>query len=130
MSNSLLPLDSSVRKEKEVERLLARLKGPWLEGCKTTCAFMFACCGRGAGLYRGKKNVESAVFRKLFPETPLIGAFGGGEIGIEHIPSAVPESDDGERPAKRARVDEKEQLLSSDDLLHSYTTVFVMLSFK
>ena len=124
-----------MRKEKEVERLLARLKGPWLEGGRTTCAFMFACCGRGAGLYRGKKNVESAVFRKLFPATPLIGAFGGGEIGIEHIPSPVPEkSDDGERPAKRARTDaegeKKETLLSSDDLLHSYTTVFVMLSFK
>ena len=128
-------LDSSVRKEKDVERLLARLKGPWLEGGSGTCAFMFACCGRGAGLYRGKKNVESRVFRKLFPTTPLIGAFGGGEIGVEYIPSSVPENDDDERPAKRARVDdgddEKERkLLSSDDLLHSYTTVFVMLSFK
>ena len=130
-------LDSTVRKEKDVERLLARLKGPWLEGGGggRTCAFMFACCGRGAGLYRGKKNVESGVFRKLFPSTPLIGAFGGGEIGVEYIPSAVPENEDDERPAKRARVDdgggEKEKkLLSSDDLLHSYTTVFVMLSFK
>ena len=130
-------LDSSVRKEKDVERLLSRLKGPWLGGGSRTCAFMFACCGRGAGLYRGKKNVESGVFRKLFPTTPLIGCFGGGEIGVEYIPSAVPENDDGERPAKRAKVDdgdgdgEKEKkLLSSDDLLHSYTTVFVMLSFK
>ena len=128
-------LDSTVRKEKDVERLLARLKGPWLEGGRRTCAFMFACCGRGAGLYRGKKNVESGVFRKLFPTTPLIGAFGGGEIGVEYIPSAVPENEDEERPAKRARVDEgdgekEKKLLSSDDLLHSYTTVFVMLSFK
>ena len=121
---------------KDVERLLARLKGPWLEGGSRTCAFMFACCGRGAGLYRGKKSVESGVFRKLFPTTPLIGAFGGGEIGVEYIPSsAVPENDDEERPAKRARVDDGDgekdkKLLSSDELLHSYTTVFVMLSFK
>ena len=26
--------------------------------------FMFACCGRGKGFYKGKNNVESGAFRK------------------------------------------------------------------
>ncbi len=122
-------LDSDVRNEKKVAAVLSRLKGPWLDGravdASNTCAFMFACCGRGAGLYRGKKNVESRVFQRLFPGVPLIGAFGGGEIGLDYIPNLQSEDDQGD-----AKSDKPKKLLSSDDILHSYTTVFVMLSFK
>jgi hypothetical protein len=134
-------LNDKVRTEKAAEAALSRLKGPWMGEGKETCAFMFACCGRGVGLYRGKKNVESRIFQKLFPKTPLIGVFGNGEIGLEYVPVVSDENDDS--PPKKPRTKEEEKdneeeekkeeelpLLSSDELLHTYTSVYVMLSFK
>lgn len=42
-------------------------------------ALMFACMGRGAGLY-GKPNFDSRLFSEFF-DVPLSGFFCGGEIG-------------------------------------------------
>lgn len=127
---------SGVRTASKMEPILATLKRAGLDE-RNSCAFMFACCGRGAGLYLGKKNVESAAFRKLFPNTPLIGLFGNGEIGMAFIPeeeAPPPPRDTLSDPgaSKRQKTHEQQQrelLVSSDDVLHSYTTVFVMLSF-
>ena len=61
-------LTRKMRGEKRVLEELARLKGCGVqEG--NSFAFMFACCGRGQGLHRGRHNLESACFRKLFPRS-------------------------------------------------------------
>ena len=46
---------------------------------------MFACCGRGENHYRGRAGLEAACFAKLFPNTPLAGLFGNGEIGVGSV---------------------------------------------
>lgn len=43
-------------------------------------ALMFACLGRGAGLY-GKPNFDSQLFQRYLNNIPLGGFFCGGEIG-------------------------------------------------
>lgn len=43
-------------------------------------ALMFACTGRGEGLY-GQANFDSALFSQYCPGTPLSGFFCNGEIG-------------------------------------------------
>ncbi len=43
-------------------------------------ALLFACLGRGRGLY-GKPDGDVSLCRELFPELPISGAFCNGEIG-------------------------------------------------
>jgi small ligand-binding sensory domain FIST len=43
-------------------------------------ALMFACLGRGEGLY-GKPNFDSELFRRYLQDIPVSGFFCGGEIG-------------------------------------------------
>ncbi|ESN96231.1 hypothetical protein HELRODRAFT_163274 [Helobdella robusta] len=43
-------------------------------------AFMFSCVARGSQFYRGRLNVESKIFKKLYPGVPLLGLFGYGEV--------------------------------------------------
>lgn len=43
-------------------------------------SLMFACLGRGEGLY-GQADFDSGIFRRFFPEVPLSGFFCNGEIG-------------------------------------------------
>ncbi|RCJ21757.1 hypothetical protein A6S26_23605 [Nostoc sp. ATCC 43529] len=43
-------------------------------------ALMFACLGRGEGLY-GKPNFDSELFRRYIKDIPVGGFFCGGEIG-------------------------------------------------
>jgi small ligand-binding sensory domain FIST len=42
--------------------------------------FMFACLGRGEGLY-GQPDYDSQLFQHFLPEVPLAGFFCNGEIG-------------------------------------------------
>lgn len=42
--------------------------------------FMFSCCERIDG-----QKMETRVFKKVFPEVPLAGGFGGGEFGENTI---------------------------------------------
>ncbi|KAI4492654.1 hypothetical protein M0804_002445 [Polistes exclamans] len=46
--------------------------------------FMFACCLRGLNMYE-EPNVESTIFKELFPKVPLVGCFGNGEFGKKII---------------------------------------------
>lgn len=81
---------------------------------KRNIGFMFACVARGVHLY-GRSDVESAIFRKHFPKTPLLGFFGNGEIGV-NVPSderVIPS------PHKKLRT----------TCLYSYATTFTLLSF-
>lgn len=85
-------------------------------------AFMFACVARGFFIYR-EYNLESSIFHKLYPDVPLIGVFGNGEIGIDYLPN-IPNANPNEvlRIGKFAKCRKK--------YLHSYTTIFVLVSVK
>ncbi len=110
-------LDQRVKRKKNVLSELKALKDLGMSE-KKSCAFMFACCGRGRG-HHGAPNAESSAFSELFPTTPVIGLFGGGEIGL------AGEAYCTERSRERFKTD-----LEEEELYHSYCTVFVMLSFK
>ena len=84
-------------------------------------AFMLTCCGRGKGFHR-KRNVESGTFQRLYPNVPLFGVFGEGEIGFDFLQKInVP-------------IGEHQDILDFfrdidyEDVMHSYSTVFVVLS--
>ena len=63
---------------------------------------------RVASLPIFQENVESKMFRSLFPRTPLIGAFCGGEIGVNFLPNQPDSIDDqlerAENPKKQRLV--------------------------
>ncbi|XP_071525450.1 uncharacterized protein, partial [Panulirus ornatus] len=90
-------------------------------------AFMFSCCGRGYSWYRRRgnpwfdyHNVETKAFRQAFPNTPIFGFFGGGEIGLKHLPKfqKQEEEDQGVPQKKRKK-----------RMLHQFSTIIVFLSF-
>lgn len=51
---------------------------------KHSIGYMFACCERGTNKFN-ERDVESTIFKKLFPEVPLVGCFGDGEFGENTI---------------------------------------------
>lgn len=114
-------LPRKVKNEKKVVTELQKLKDSGI--CEeNSFAFMFACCGRGQNHYRGKAGLESSVFNRMFPNTPLVGVFGNGEIGLSYIPSFSGES----HPVPPASTSTP---MRPGQYLHSYTTIFVMVSF-
>ena len=44
------------------------------------CGFLFACLGRGSGLF-GEANGDISIAREVMPDLPVAGAFCNGEIG-------------------------------------------------
>lgn len=64
------------------ERVEARLKlfKDQVKLKKHSIGFMFVCKARGAEMYN-EANVESTIFKQLFPKVPLAGCFGYGEFG-------------------------------------------------
>ncbi|CAK9294571.1 unnamed protein product [Gordionus sp. m RMFG-2023] len=46
-------------------------------------AFMFSCIGRGKHIYSWQQNVESLMFHSYFPDVPIVGLFGNGEIAYQ-----------------------------------------------
>ncbi|KAG0716856.1 F-box only protein 22 [Chionoecetes opilio] len=119
-------IPSSVDNPKNIGRYMLMLKSCGLPE-KQSMAFMFTCCGRGhtSWLSIPKKfsyeNVETKAFRRIFPNTPIFGFFGRGEIGITHLPK-YPAAEGGgaggeASPKKRRRA------------FHQYTTIIVLLSF-
>lgn len=110
-------LQANINNEKLVEAELSRLRAAHVPE-RRSVGFMFACIGRGENFYGGRENVESKAFRKLFPTTPLLGFFGNGEIGFEHLP------DYSDMSCTSPATD-----YSTIKLYHSYTTIFVIISF-
>ncbi|XP_070543659.1 F-box only protein 22-like [Ptychodera flava] len=105
-------LDSKVSKLDHAITEIQKLKQAGLDE-KKSIAFMFACIGRGH-YYYNEYNVESTAFKSVFPTTPLFGFFGNGEIGCEQLRCGPIEETAKSRP----------------ELVHAYTSVFCMLSFK
>ncbi|KAG8229847.1 hypothetical protein J437_LFUL009122 [Ladona fulva] len=73
----------SVTKLASIDQVMWKLRSCQVpsENC---FAFMFSCMGRYSG--RGRKSIESSLFRNHFPSIPLIGFFGSGEIGTDYLP--------------------------------------------
>lgn len=122
-------LTTKINTKSKVKNELMKLKALNVDESKSA-AFMFACCGRGRHFYKGKANVESETFQSLFPNTPLIGIFGNGEIGLTYCPEATENADQdlAEPDSKRFKSQERRRLNRSE-FSHSFTTVFVLLSF-
>jgi len=141
--------------EQEVESVIKELAEHKLP-LANSFGLMYACVGRGIHVYDGAHNVESKVFKKYFPNTPLFGFFGNGEIGSSYPPvnplhvtlkrkrnSASSDSgenndDDGsvlsDAQFKRQlddmrRKENAYRLKHPPKLLHAYTTVMCLVSF-
>ncbi|XP_075287370.1 F-box only protein 22 isoform X2 [Opisthocomus hoazin] len=105
-------LDQDVADERTAEAAMQRLKAANIPE-RNTIGFMFACIGRGYRHYKTKRNMEADAFRKFFPNVPLFGFFGHGEIGCDRIVTGnfvLRECND-----------------IKDDLLHGYTTVMTLI---
>jgi len=114
-------LDSKVKTESQICKRLQLLKNSNMSE-KKSVGFMFACVGRGKHFHRGKRNFESTQFKKLFPSTPLFGFFGNGEIGFDYTPNYAQNSNS-------ASLSDIITKMLMHDLFHSYSTVFVLVSF-
>ncbi len=64
----------------DLETLLSRYCTRNPNGGSAAGALMFACVGRGEGLY-GMPNFDSQLFRRYVNNVPISGFFCGGEIG-------------------------------------------------
>ncbi|MGH0146279.1 UNVERIFIED_CONTAM: hypothetical protein FKN15_044219 [Acipenser sinensis] len=101
-------LEQDVNSEKTAEAAVQRLKSANIPQ-HNTLGFMFACVGRGRHHYNSKNNVEADTFRKIFPNIPLFGFFGNGEIGCDKI------------------VTEDYTLTDAENLQHGYSTVMALV---
>ncbi|KAM4675503.1 F-box only protein 22 [Discoglossus pictus] len=106
-------LEQDVYDEKTVDSVMQRLKAANIPE-HNSIGLMFSCIGRGEQHYK-KSNVEADSFRKHFPNVPLLGFFGNGEIGCDRVVSG--------NFTLRECNDVK------DDLLHGYTTVMTLIHF-
>lgn len=119
----------------EVASLLKSLKDTRVcHNVRQSIGFMFSCIGRGQYHYRGRRNVEASVFQRLFPNTPLFGFFGNGEIGFDYLPDySQPEGDSNMCVVRETVEDEGEgqaTVKTVPNLHHSYTTIFSILAIK
>lgn len=105
-------LDQDISHPKAAETTIRRLKAAKIPE-RNTLGFMFACVGRGQNYYNNQANVEANAFHKVFPNTPLFGLFGNGEIGCDRIVKddyTLCDSDS-----------------DTDSLQHEYTTVMTLV---
>lgn len=113
-------IKDDVSDQKQIEKELFKLKDCNLP-MDTTFAFMFACLGRGKSFHRNKENVESSIFRKVFPQTPLFGFFGNGEIGMNYLQPF--DSAGSFSQTKKTKFSRHHPKLS-----HAYTSIFLLVS--
>lgn len=90
---------------------------------RASIGFMVACIARGTNIH-GQSGVESAIFRKHFPTTPLLGFFGNGEIGINCLGRKLKASDQAVQSSSPSAPKK-----SRTAYLHSYATTFIVVSF-
>lgn len=103
-------LDQDISNPKAAEATIRRLKAAKIPE-RNTLGFMFACVGRGQNYYNNQANVEADAFHKVFPNTPLFGLFGNGEIGCDRIVKDDYTLCDND----------------TDSLQHEYTTVMTLV---
>ncbi|XP_068598002.1 F-box only protein 22 [Brachionichthys hirsutus] len=103
-------LGQDISNPKAAEATIRRLKAAKIPE-RNTLGFMFACVGRGQNFYNNVLNVEADAFHKVFPNTPLFGLFGNGEIGCDRI----------------IKDDYTLRGTVTDSLQHEYTTVMTLV---
>ncbi|WP_343327946.1 FIST N-terminal domain-containing protein [Leptolyngbya sp. CCY15150] len=64
----------------DMEGLFTQYQNQDHQGSSPIGALLFACLGRGEGLY-GQPNVDSRLFHRYLVDTPLSGFFCNGEVG-------------------------------------------------
>ncbi|XP_071169895.1 F-box only protein 22-like [Mytilus edulis] len=109
-----------VNTAQEVDKIIKKLKDCNIPE-ENSFAFMFACIGRGKGHFKGSENVESSVFKKYFPKTPLFGFFGNGEVGFEHLNKY-------EENINTEKVSSEIPNKPLPKLYHAYTTIICLVS--
>ncbi|XP_050400138.2 F-box only protein 22 [Patella vulgata] len=111
----------------DVEACMKELKSHDLPE-ERSFAFMFACVGRGENHY-GEADVESMMFRKFFPKTPLLGLFGNGEVGFKYpLPPIVSKEIDGTELHDFVNDSRRYLTRHPPKLYHAYTTVLCLVS--
>ena len=107
-------LEHHIRTREQIRDKLKALK--YLENNKClSFAIQVSCIARGSNYYNDEQNVECSEFRKLFPNTPLIGVFGNGELGHDYLPNA-----------NLSAIKQKQQ--AGKNLFRGYSTVFSLIS--
>ena len=93
-------------------------------------AFRISCVARGKDYFDGDGNFESSLFNKTFPNTPLVGFFGAGELGLDFV----------HLNNKKINLKKEDTLLARDESLKykayyfeslqqfAYTTIFTIIS--
>ena len=126
-------IKEDVNTEEEVNKLILRLKNCQLSE-EQSFGFMFACVGRGKNFFL-KDNLESSLFRKHFPNTPLFGFFGNGEVGFEYLHKNKPHSNASKQCASESttKSGDHSRLLPIPTkplpkLYHAYTTIMCLIS--
>jgi hypothetical protein len=93
---------------------------PDIESCETI-GFIFICTGRGIHTYQ-TSNVESVLFRKVFPNVKLIGVYGHGEYGHDYWPSITHQN------LTQELVNSEEDNQSQHKFWRFYTTILVLIN--
>ncbi|XP_046418127.1 F-box only protein 22-like [Neodiprion virginianus] len=99
-------LNSRIKTKEQAEKELTALRDA-VKLQKHTIGFMFSCCARGDSWY-SEPNVEAKIFRKLFPNVPLIGSIGDGEFGVSTV---------------------RHEYSPDERIFHQYATIFLIVSY-
>lgn len=111
-------LDKKCNTKERVETRLKLFKDE-VKLKKHSIGFMFACKARGTEMYE-ETNVESTIFKKLFPKVPLAGCFGYGEFGKVTTVDEVNEEKNDKGKHKRKK---------SKSWYNEFSTVFLILTY-
>ncbi|XP_077271811.1 F-box only protein 22-like [Temnothorax americanus] len=84
---------------------------------KHSIGFMFVCKARGTTMYN-EPNVESTIFKRLFPKVPLAGCFGYGEFGKNTIVDEANEEKNGKGERKKSK-----------SWYNEFSTVFLIITY-
>eukprot|EP00088_Acartia_fossae_P003201 TRINITY_DN11326_c0_g1_i7.p1 TRINITY_DN11326_c0_g1~~TRINITY_DN11326_c0_g1_i7.p1 ORF type:complete len:408 (-),score=85.09 TRINITY_DN11326_c0_g1_i7:575-1798(-) len=122
--SAVVLLPHNLKTEKKVEKEISKLKGKFNE--KNGFGIMLSCTGRGKNFYKGKKNVESRIFHSIFPDVPLVGFFGYGEIGFSS--KNTYENPDDFDIQTYDEGSSEDQFVDNDDVFHGFSTVIMVIS--
>lgn len=122
-------LDSRIKTKAQVEKELTLFRDS-VKLQKYSVGLMFACCGRGEEWY-SEKNVEPKIFKKLFPNVPLVGSYGGGEFGVTTVPQGVYEIEliDIINILMINDIIVSESSKIDGGIIYEYSTIFLILSY-
>lgn len=106
------------------EKINLMKKSGVYSGEEKCMAFQVSCCGRGKDYHR-QENFESNMFLKEFPNVPLVGFFGYGELGVDYLPDY--NTDSGNNFIDNF---ENKDFLVENLITTSFTSIFTLISFK